>query len=402
VSSGVHAGSGSAVIDVRNVAKRYRRSPTGGPRRLRRFDELFRRADHWALQDVSFVVHPGESLGLVGRNGSGKSTLLRLLGGISVPTRGEIVVRRRVSGLLTLGESFQTVLSAEENAVTAAILAGLSPKQARARLPAIAAFAELEDVLDQPLRTYSDGMRLRLAFAVSVHVDPELLLIDEILAVGDLRFRRKCLDFLGQLRAHGVTVVVTSHEMGQITELCDRAVWLEDGLVRDDGLAVEVAEHYRTSMQAETITVEQPDAAGLRLGSRAVEITAVRVVTTGPASNTLHSGDGLAVEVDYHAHRPVEGAIFVVSAHAATGGARCFDLNTEADGRPLDRLEGTGTLRLALDRVDLAGGAYQLDVGVYAASWAETYDYLWAAAPFEVLGGGEAGLLQPPRTWELR
>ena len=179
------------VIELHHVAKRYRRSASGQRASLRNLGELFRREEFWALEDLSFSVRAGEALGLIGVNGSGKSTTLRILAGLTRATRGSVAVRRQVSGLLTLGEGFEPDLTGEENAVTAGVLAGLTQADAQRRLPAIASFAELDDVLDEPIRTYSDGMRLRLAFAVSVNVDPQVLLVDELLAVGDLRFQRK-------------------------------------------------------------------------------------------------------------------------------------------------------------------------------------------------------------------
>ena len=161
-----------ADIELSHVAKRFRRTTTGVPRSLRTLADRGPRIEQWALRDVSFSVVRGETLGLVGKNGSGKSTLLRMLGGLTSPTRGRITVRRKVSGLLTIGEGLHPLLSGEENALTGAILAGLTRLEARRRLARMAEFAELEDHMDQPLRTFSDGMRLKLAVAVAVHVDP--------------------------------------------------------------------------------------------------------------------------------------------------------------------------------------------------------------------------------------
>lgn len=391
------------IIEVDGVAKRYRRSSTGRQGSLRHPLDLVRRGSHWALQDVSFTIADGESVGLIGINGSGKSTLLRLMSGLSAPTRGSIRLHRQVSGLLTLGESFQTELSAADNALTGAILAGLSRSEARRRLPAIAEFAELTSVMDQPLRTFSDGMKLRLAFAVSISVDPEILLIDEILAVGDLRFRQKCLDRLEQLQAAGVTVVVSSHELEQVEQLCKRALWLSDGRIRADGPASHVTEQYREAVQKRLEAITTRDEGFVRIGDRKVEITGVRV----NGGDTRHSmaalpvGGSMVVDIDYVAHQPVTDAVFGVSAHTPDGATRCFDVTTAHGRVGVASLRGRGTAHLKLDRLDLKPGEYRLDVGVFRADWESPYDYQWAAYPFEVHGVSTPGLLNPPHRWSV-
>ena len=186
-------------IEVRDVAKRYRRPPGDVPRRLRYLHLRGRQEQTWALRGVSLEVATGETVGLVGGNGSGKSTLLRIISGITRPTTGSARTSGQVRGLLTLGDTTELLMSGEENTITAGIVAELTRQQAEARWARIAAFAELEEHMDQPLRTYSDGMRTRLAFAVAVNIDPSILLIDEILAVGDLRFQERCLSRIEEL-----------------------------------------------------------------------------------------------------------------------------------------------------------------------------------------------------------
>jgi lipopolysaccharide transport system ATP-binding protein len=390
-------------IELTRVSKRYRRSSTGLPRTLRTLPDRGPAVEQWALDGVSFSVVPGETVGLMGRNGSGKSTLLRILGGLTNPTRGTVAVCRKVSGLLTLGEGLHPLLSGEENALTGAILAGLTRSEARQRLPEIAAFAELEDHMDQPLRTFSDGMRLRLAFSVAVHVDPEILLIDEVLAVGDLRFQEKCYSFLNDLQDRGVTVIVTSHYLEQIRRLCQRAVWLADGRVKCVGEAAEVADAYEDAMN-EGIPERDPGPhGGQRHGTGEVEITSVRLVNRhGRETKAISPGSALTVEIDYVAHQQVADAIFGVSAHTERDGVRCFDITTKADGHVVGPLRGAGTVRLHLERLDLTGGCYHLDVGVYEANWDRPYDYLWRAFPLEVTASNGSGFLGPPHRWSLK
>lgn len=389
-------------IAVTGVGKRYRIAPGGGPRRLRRLGQLEPRKEHWALRDVTLNVERGETLGLVGRNGSGKSTLLRLLAGVTEPTMGAIQIRRRVSGLLTLGEAFHPMLSGEENALSGAIVAGLTRRQALARLREIADFAELERYMDQPLRTYSDGMRLRLAFATAISVDPEILLIDEVLAVGDIRFRDKCMQRLQELKSVGVTAVVASHSMGQLRSLCDRALWIADGRVRALGAVDDVITSYESAME-ETAPEREPGPLGTkRLGTGEIEIVAVTLLSaSGTPASTVRAGGEVTVLIDFFAHQEVTDPIFGVSAHSGVDGIRCFDLSTAADGESVGTLKGAGTVRLHLERLDLSGGSYHLDVGVYERNWEHPYDYLWQALFFQMDAIETGGLVQPPRSWSL-
>ncbi|CAN5258020.1 ABC transporter ATP-binding protein [soil metagenome] len=387
-------------IEVIDVSKRYRIAPGGGPRRLRRLNKLGARKEHWALRDVSFEVGRGESIGLLGKNGSGKSTLLRLLGSVTQPTSGEIRIQRKVSGLLTLGEAFHPLLSGEENAITGAIVAGLTRRRALQRLTDIAAFAELEDFMDQPLRTYSDGMRLRLAFATAINIEPELLLIDEVLAVGDIRFRDKCMRRLNELRESGVSAVVASHYMGQLRAVCDRALWMADGRVRAMGHVDEVVERYERAME-ETAPVREPGGmAAKRFGTGDVEIVDVKLVNAaGTASATVPAGSSVTVVIEYMAHKEVAEAIFGVSVHSADG-IRYLDFSTAADGQSTGTLKGSGQVQLHLERIALAGGTYHLDAGVYESDWEHTYDYLWQALYFDV-ASADAGVIQQERTWRM-
>ena len=188
-----------------------------------------RRDTFWALQEVNLEVKTGETVGIIGANGSGKSTLLRLIGGLGKPTRGRIVRSRRVDAMLSLGDSLDPLLTGRENAITAGILAGYRRREAIAKLDEIVSFSELEDVIDRPLRTYSDGMKLRLAFAVAISASPEVLLIDEVLSVGDLRFQAKCFARLEELRAAGTTILFASHDETQVRDLCDQVSGLPEG-----------------------------------------------------------------------------------------------------------------------------------------------------------------------------
>lgn len=239
-----------AAVVVRNVAKSYRltghraveiKTTILHPfRSLRGTSERF-----WAVRDVSLSVPRGQSLGIIGSNGSGKSTLLRLMAGLTVPTQGSVSVSGRLATLLELGAGFHGQISGRDNAVLNGVLLGLTMKEARERLDQIIAFAELEQFIDQPMRMYSAGMFLRLGFAVAVHVRPEVLLVDEVLAVGDAEFQQKCYGHIEELRSQGVTIVIVSHDLPAIERFTDRAVLMERGRAVADGHPSEVVAQYR-------------------------------------------------------------------------------------------------------------------------------------------------------------
>jgi lipopolysaccharide transport system ATP-binding protein len=241
------------VVTVEQVSKRYFLRSAGGrelKRALLTLPALLLngrpRHAFWALEDVSFSLRPGESLGILGPNGSGKSTLLRVLARISRPTSGRIVTHGRVSALLELGAGFEPQLSGRENALLNAVLLGLSLKEARETLPEIIAFSELGDFIDQPMRTYSSGMFVRLGFAVAVHVRPEILLVDEVLAVGDAEFQSKCFAHMERLRQSGVTIIFASHDLPAVQRYTDRAMLLEHGRTVLEGKPAEVVHTYLT------------------------------------------------------------------------------------------------------------------------------------------------------------
>lgn len=391
-------------IVVNGVSKRFRRDPGGRPRLPRSIRELRGwawRPEQWALRDVSFTVERGETVGLVGTNGSGKSTMLRLLAGLTRPTTGTVAVQGRASALLTLGDGISPLLTGEENALTLGLLAGLTRRQLRERMDDIAEFSELGRALRDPVRTYSSGMSLRLAFATAIHVDPEVLIVDEILAVGDLRFQRKCHDRMEALQSRGVTIVVASHDLDQVRRFCQRALWVEQSRLRDVGPADEVVGRYEHAMAERSGSTRRSDGT-VRSGTGEVEITAVRLIGHAHREvSIIPGGSPLIVELDYRVRDVVPDAIFGVSCHDV-GGTRFVDLSTAADGISLGPLNAEGTVVLHLGRLDLPGNIYHLDAGVYEANWNRAYDYRWQVAQLEVSAPTGRAPVQPPHRWSIR
>ncbi len=363
----------------------------------------------WALRDVSFSVGPGEMLGVIGANGAGKSTLLRLLGGIGRPNEGSILTRGRIGALLDLGGGFLGDLTGRENAVLAGVVAGLLRADILARMEEIVAFAGLEKFIDFPVRTYSTGMMMRLAFSVAVHTDPEVLLVDEFLSVGDLAFQAKCDRRIKELRQTGCAVVMVSHGMDQVRKLCDRALWLKHGKVAAFGSPEVVAGLFETEMREETLR-RTPPAAGRdlpdgtrlvprenRFGTFEVEIGPVEILP-GPR---LRTGGPLEVVIGYRCPERVPTPVFVVSI-TREDGTVCLDTNTLLARADVPDLEGNGRIRLGIERLDLAPGAYFLDVGVFEREWKHAYDYHWHAYHLHMEGApDQKGLLAPPCEWRM-
>ena len=410
-------------VVVRNLGKRFRRYHADRPRTLKeallrglRGLRRVRPIDRfWALRDVSFSVSAGHMVGVIGPNGAGKSTLLRLIGGVGRPDEGCVEVHGRIGAVLELTAGFRPDLTGRENVLVGGVVAGLTRREVAQRFDSIVAFAELEEFIDNPLRTYSTGMRMRLAFAVAVHTEPEILLIDEVLAVGDLSFRRKCLDRIAQFKAQGCTILLVSHDVNAIKRFCDEVLWLRQGQLVAHGQADVVAGQYVAEMSAETrrrTPATQSVALAStgvelrpkenRFGSLELEITNVQLLDReGLPVKDLGSGDPLCVQIDFLAPRPIPAPIFGVAIAREDRQVVCVT-NTAMEGLVLPTLQGRGRVTLHLWRLDLVGGQYYVDVGVYERNWAYAYDYHWHVYPLLVRSsGGEKGILRPPHCWEM-
>ena len=368
----------------------------------------------WALRGVGFEVAAGETVGLIGPNGAGKSTLMRLAAGLGAPDRGELRLPAATTAVLSLGDTVDPSLTGRENAVTAAIVAGLSRREAKARIAAALEFAELEEFADAPVRTYSEGMKLRLAFGVVAQLEPRALLVDEVLSVGDLRFQARCAARIEELTERGTAVLITSHYLEEIAARCDRAIWLQGGAVRQAGEVGEVIASYTEAMRSETFErTPHPTGEGggeLRLrtnrfGSQEVTVTSVAVVGEGGAAvEEATSGAPLSLEIGLRSDRDVATEVIVAAAvRRASDGVVCIDANSEQAGLRVSLGGGDAlTVTVAIDRLDLVPGSYRIDVGAYQAGWEFAYDYHWAAYPLLVRGrGGGDGVLLPRTSWSL-
>jgi lipopolysaccharide transport system ATP-binding protein len=371
---------------------------------------VFNRDHRWALEDISFELLRGESVGLIGANGAGKSTLLRLASGVGVATRGSIALADNTASVLTLGDAFDLTLTGRENAITAGLMQGLRRAAVVEKLPAILEWAELEPFADAPVQSYSDGMRLRLAFGVIAQLEPDVLLLDEVISVGDLRFQEKCMQRVAELRARGTTVLYASHALEEVAEVCDRAIWLERGRLRAFDRASDVIERYREAMHAESVRrtppSEGPDALGLELGRNRIgsqEVTIERVALAGVEGGPgrVSSGEPFSVSFDVVPRGRVGGAArSSVAIVRAEDRLVCVDLNTEADRVALE-LDSASSVRLELPALSLAPGDYEVEIGVYAEDWSYVYDFHSEVYALTVTGASGGGVYRPRSGWAV-
>jgi ABC-type polysaccharide/polyol phosphate transport system ATPase subunit len=356
-------------------------------------------AEIWALRDVSLGIAPGEAVGLVGRNGSGKTTLLRLIAGIIRPTSGHVDVAGRIGSLLELGAGFHPDFSGRENVFLNGSIQGLRRRQIRERFDEIVAFAELEHAIDRPVRTYSSGMYMRLGFSIAAFLDADLLLLDEVFAVGDEAFQRKCFGRIAEFKQGGGTIVFVSHDASAVERLCERAVLLQRGEATFDGPVHEAIVRYRHVLAGETNPEEL--GAGLReWGSGEATIAGARLLgSEGTERRQFLAGEPLSLEVDVEAHADVRAPRLQLELRDETGLLVASD---EVDTGPLGWNGGRRRLgaRLDVPSLPLSFGRFHLRLGLADADDGRVLHQLDDAISFLVYPDGEQrGLVRLEGTW---
>src|SRR5262249_863739 len=373
-----------------------------------------------ALTDVSFTVPKGATYGVIGKNGSGKSTALKLVAGITKPTSGTVNVDGRVSALIELGAGFHPEISGRENVFINGIMLGLSKREIQARFDEIVDFAELREFIDAPVKTYSSGMYMRLGFAVAIHVDPDVLLVDEVLAVGDEGFTHKCLDKFAEFRRRNKTILLVTHSLNLVERFCDEALWLDAGRAMTHGDPKRVVGAYLTKVEEAEAQLlgataakaveegghvgqvgqageeaERPadptanmfQATEGRWGSREVEITDVAFLDAGgQRSFVFHSGDAIAIRVKVRAAQPADDFVFGVGIFNADG-ICCYGTNTFLEEMNPQRLSGDAEATFAVDSLDLVEGTYKVDVAIHKRD-GFPYDYHRLLYTFRVKSRG--------------
>lgn len=365
-------------IVIDDVSKRFRlyRERSSSLKELVTRRAGSRYEEFWAVRNVSLRVPRGSTYGLIGHNGSGKSTLLRVMAGIHRPTEGSVSIDGRVSALLELGAGFHPELSGRDNTYLNGAILGLTKRQVDERIDEIIEFSGLGEFIDSPVKVYSSGMYVRLGFSVAVHVDPDILIIDEVIAVGDEDFQRRCFDHLYKLRRQGTTIVVVSHSLGLMQTLCDEVAWLDHGKLLEDGLAPDVVRSYLDQVNAtEAERIESAhDAAAptpqldLADGQKPLVIASVQVIgPDGEGHPTARTGQPVTIRICYDARRPVEAPIFSFAvmdrsgAHMANPSIRTAQLS---EGLVLD---GAGSIDYSIERLSLAPGEYEFSFAVHDA-----------------------------------
>ena len=350
----------------------------------------------WAVRHLDLSVDAGEAVGIVGANGAGKSTVLKLLTRVTAPTEGSVQTRGRIGPLLELGAGFDRELTGRENIFVNGLILGMNRRDLAKRFDQIVAFSELEEFLDVPLRTYSSGMVLRLGFAVATHIDAAILVIDEVLAVGDTHFQRKCLQKIAELRASGVTLVFVSHFPEHVRQLCRRCVWLDGGRLAFDGDVQEAVERY---FLRKGPTPEQPKPENA--DSRPHRIETVRFLnSSGEPAQTFRTGQSLRVSIQYECRAKLPKPGFQFAIHGPAGHLLCSHLSSR-DGLELEVLEGRGRIDLLIDYLTLVPGQYFASIALTDASGVQVYDSHDMRYPLVVTQGGveTQGWLAIPHRW---
>jgi lipopolysaccharide transport system ATP-binding protein len=365
--------------------------------------------EFWALKDVSFTVSAGETVGLIGPNGAGKSTILKLVSRIIEPTSGQVKTNGRVGALLELGAGFHPDLTGRENVYLNGSILGLSHREIDRQFESIVEFAEIARFIDTPVRNYSSGMLMRLGFAVATSFHPDILLIDEVLAVGDQTFQAKCLQHIGQLRKQGVTILFVSHGLDMVRRLCHRAAWLDEGQIQAIGPADEVAISYLSQVWKDTNIrlVAEGDATGRgsRWGSGEAVITKVEFLDrAGHVQRVFQTGGTFVARIHYQAHQPVRMPTFGVAIYREDG-THVNGPNTVQSGYEIDAIDGDGTVDYIIESLPLLPGNYEFTAAIYDYHSVHPYDHQHRAYTFEVQPGStieKEGLVHIPCRWEHR
>jgi ABC-type polysaccharide/polyol phosphate transport system ATPase subunit len=359
--------------------------------------------DFWAVNDVSFEVGRGETLGIIGHNGSGKSTLLKCIARILVPEKGAIELNGSMSALLELGAGFHPELSGRENIFLNASILGLSKRDTEQRFDGIVEFAGLERFIDMPIKNYSSGMLSRLGFAVAINVDPDILIIDEVLSVGDASFQRKSGEKIADFKRAGKTVIIVSHALPTVRVLCDSVVWLDHGKMVEIGPAAEVLDRYTGFTYDDRETTEHAAVENQHQGSGEIRVSTLELLGRDGRPSLLHrSGDPVTVRISYSAFQRVADPVFGFSVHTAEG-ADVFGVSTYTRGIQIDAVDGPGYLEFIIDELVLNAGVYDVRVSVVDRLHTHVYDDVQAIIRFDVRADGypEPGVMRHPGHWHI-
>jgi ABC-2 type transport system ATP-binding protein len=392
-----------AAVEVEQVSKHfklYHEKPDSLKERVIKLGRL-PYEEFWALRDVSLDVQPGETVGLLGHNGSGKSTLLKCIAGILRPTSGSIRTSGRLAALLELGAGFHMELTGRENVYMNGSILGLSKRDIDRVFDDIVAFSELEPFIDNQVKHYSSGMYMRLAFAVAINVEPEILLIDEVLSVGDEAFQRKCLERIKTFQKEGRTILLVTHAADLVRTICDRAAVLDKGELLAVAPPGEAVMKFRDALLQRGIEMSiEADAANFK-HTRAVKITGARIVYPDPSRHYLVSGEPLTIKVQYDAPTRIDDIVFALNIDDQRGNL-ILGTNTEILGLAIDSVEGRGEVTFSLEQVPLLEGVFAVSLGAHNHAGGVSYDHRAEKDFIEVMNPRtDIGLVSIPTRAEL-
>ena len=360
--------------------------------------DALRKDEFWAVRDVSLEVKLGETLGLIGHNGAGKTTLLRMLNGLIKPDLGRITARGRMQALIALGAGFNPVLTGRENVYVNASVLGIAKNEIDRRFDEIVAFSGIEEFIDMPVQSYSSGMTVRLGFSVAAHLEPDVLLVDEVLAVGDLAFRTKCQVRIQDLKEMGVAIILVSHNLHTISHVCTRAVTFEKGQVIYEGDTEEAIDAYRASL----VDGDESLVDVLRAGTGEIRIAGLDVLNEqGVAQESFEVGEPAILRFHYEAEKPVKNPVFnvtmhILNSHQVTG------IRTDVDGVQLGMLEGKGYVDLMIPHLNLLPNIFTLDAVIFHDDGYTFYDRVNRIGHLKVRGGHLInGTAYLPHGWEM-
>lgn len=417
-------------IEIKDIKKKFKIYYDKGKMLKERIINVKRNRyeEHWVLKGISFTVKKGEAVGLIGHNGCGKSTTLKLLTGIMYPDSGNIKMNGRVSSLLELGAGFHPDMSGRENIYINASIFGMNRKEIEKRISRIIEFSELEKYIDNPVRTYSSGMYMRLAFSVAVNVDADILLIDEILAVGDVNFQAKCFHKMMEIKQNGTTIIFVSHSLGQVEQICDKSIWIQEGLVKEIGEPREVHQKYlefmgeiRKENSHETEQIKSEEEQKEKLDTIAEEREAeaeeqkgkhrgtgeaiITSVTTWNKKNeaiqVFSSEETIIFKIKYKVYKKIENVLIGLSIFRIDD-VRCYGTNTRADGLKPFILERDGEVQLIFEQNQLLQGNYFVDACI-TVGMDDMVDYYSHIGEFEVYNTkSDIGVIRMSHKWEFK
>jgi lipopolysaccharide transport system ATP-binding protein len=390
-------------VEVNRVSKRYLiREPSSDDLKSSLWQKLLRkRAEFWALRDVSFAISRGEALGIIGHNGAGKSTILKLLSSITAPTSGEIVIDGRLAALIEIGSGFHPELTGRENVHLNGSLLGMRRREIAAKLDSIVQFAGVEHFIDTPVKHYSSGMYLRLGFSIAAHLDPDILLLDEVLAVGDAAFQAKCLDRVTELKRNGTTIVFISHNLHAVSRLCERTLLLRKGEVVSDGRTNDVIAEYERMIS--TLVPSAPHGDPVIAEPRAAEVISLTFHNpNNQKTNAVATGEPLRTTVNFKVAEPIEDAVIEIYFYSIFGHLHCH-FSTLVEGQQLNLPAGPGSVEFSCPEIALEAATFNIDVGIKRRNSppAEFLDCKRAGVLNVTLGKPVVGAFHMPHSWRL-